>query len=292
MRNTTTMFLALATAGVIGAGAAIAVQQSQAFASPQAAVTAPANAAQGAPAPVPAPMISLPDFSVIAQPSSSDSSSERRQGVRTTWPSRMRAAAAMSSKLTAIALSGTAIARSGEERRLAKAGMLRPAEKVLRSILKADEECLIAMNELGKVLHVTGRHEEALDTLRSASRLSPQNLQRLCLIGEVELNLQDPESAQAFFEQALAIDEADAKAQAGRVVAANMIELNNTYAVDGRDPNSYNGILWTLGLFDRPWGPERAIFGTVRYMSSTATVKKLRMKRYLAQFGSREVSRK
>ncbi|XLZ70275.1 DegQ family serine endoprotease [Massilia sp. SR12] len=68
MRNTTTMFLALATAGVVGAGAAIAVQQSQAFAAPHTAVAvaAPANAAQGAPAPVPAPMISLPDFSVIA----------------------------------------------------------------------------------------------------------------------------------------------------------------------------------------------------------------------------------
>jgi serine protease Do len=68
MRNTTTMFLALATAGVIGAGAAIAVQQSQAFASPHPvlATAAPANAAQGAPAPVPAPMIALPDFSVIA----------------------------------------------------------------------------------------------------------------------------------------------------------------------------------------------------------------------------------
>ncbi|HEY0589237.1 MAG TPA: DegQ family serine endoprotease [Pseudoduganella sp.] len=68
MRNATTMFLALATAGVIGAGAAIAVQQRQAVASPQPAITAtaPVNAAQGAPAPVPAPMISLPDFSVIA----------------------------------------------------------------------------------------------------------------------------------------------------------------------------------------------------------------------------------
>ena len=67
---------------------------------------------------------------------------------------------------------------------------------------------------------------------------------------------------------------------------ANMIELNNKYAVDGRDPSSYNGILWTLGLFDRPWGPERKIFGTVRYMSSTATVKKLRMKQYLARWGA------
>ena len=33
--------------------------------------------------------------------------------------------------------------------------------------------------------------------------------------------------------------------------------LNNKYAIDGRDPNSYMGILWCFGLFDRPWPPER-----------------------------------
>jgi deoxyribodipyrimidine photo-lyase len=71
-----------------------------------------------------------------------------------------------------------------------------------------------------------------------------------------------------------------------RAALAAMIELNNKYAVDGRDPNSYSGILWTLGLFDRAWGPERPIFGTVRYMSSDATRKKLDIKRYLARWGS------
>ena len=35
-----------------------------------------------------------------------------------------------------------------------------------------------------------------------------------------------------------------------------MIELNYKYALDGRDPNSYTGIFWTLGRYDRPWGPE------------------------------------
>lgn len=65
---------------------------------------------------------------------------------------------------------------------------------------------------------------------------------------------------------------------------STMVELNNKYAVDGRDPNSYAGILWTLGLFDRPWGPERAIFGTVRFMSSAATKRKLEMTQYLAKF--------
>jgi deoxyribodipyrimidine photo-lyase len=71
-----------------------------------------------------------------------------------------------------------------------------------------------------------------------------------------------------------------------KAALAAMIELNNKYAVDGRDPNSYSGILWTLGLFDRAWGPEREIFGTVRYMSSDATRKKLDIKRYLARWST------
>ncbi len=64
-----------------------------------------------------------------------------------------------------------------------------------------------------------------------------------------------------------------------------MIELNNRYALDGRNPNSYSGILWVLGRFDRPWGPERAIFGTIRYMSSENTARKMDVKGYLRRFG-------
>jgi deoxyribodipyrimidine photo-lyase len=63
-----------------------------------------------------------------------------------------------------------------------------------------------------------------------------------------------------------------------------MIELNNRYALDGRDPNSYSGILWCLGRYDRPWGPERPVFGTVRYMSSENTARKLSVKDYLARY--------
>jgi deoxyribodipyrimidine photo-lyase len=66
-----------------------------------------------------------------------------------------------------------------------------------------------------------------------------------------------------------------------------MIHLNNKYAIDGRDPNSYSGIFWTLGRYDRPWGPERPIFGTVRYMSSANTLQKLKLDDYLAQYESR-----
>lgn len=64
-----------------------------------------------------------------------------------------------------------------------------------------------------------------------------------------------------------------------------MIELNNRFALDGRDPNSYSGIFWCLGRYDRPWGPERPVFGTVRYMSSQNTARKFRVKDYLVKYG-------
>jgi deoxyribodipyrimidine photo-lyase len=63
-----------------------------------------------------------------------------------------------------------------------------------------------------------------------------------------------------------------------------MIELNNRYALDGRDPNSYSGISWCLGRYDHPWGPERPIFGTVRYMTSKNTARKVHVKAYLRKY--------
>jgi deoxyribodipyrimidine photo-lyase len=63
-----------------------------------------------------------------------------------------------------------------------------------------------------------------------------------------------------------------------------MIELNNKYALDGRDPNSYSGIFWVLGRYDRPWGPERPIFGKVRYMSSKNTARKVKVKNYIQRY--------
>ncbi len=63
-----------------------------------------------------------------------------------------------------------------------------------------------------------------------------------------------------------------------------MLELNNRFAVDGRDPNSYSGIFWVLGRYDRAWGPERPIFGKIRYMTSENTARKLHLSKYLQQF--------
>ncbi len=68
--------------------------------------------------------------------------------------------------------------------------------------------------------------------------------------------------------------------------AERMVYLNDKYAIDGRDPNSYAGIYWVLGRYDRAWGPERPIFGKVRYMTSDSTRRKLKLAGYLTRFGA------
>ncbi len=67
---------------------------------------------------------------------------------------------------------------------------------------------------------------------------------------------------------------------------ATLVHLNNKYALDGRDPNSYSGILWCFGLFDRPWAPERPVFGLLRYMSSQNTARKFKLGPYYDYVGS------
>ena len=67
---------------------------------------------------------------------------------------------------------------------------------------------------------------------------------------------------------------------------ATLVRLNDRYALDGRDPNSYGGILWCLGRFDRAWGPVRPVFGTVRFMSTQSTVRKVHLAQYLRRFGA------
>jgi deoxyribodipyrimidine photo-lyase len=59
-----------------------------------------------------------------------------------------------------------------------------------------------------------------------------------------------------------------------------LVHLNNKYCLDGRDPNSYAGILWCFGKHDRPW-MERAVFGKMRYMTSASTGKKFDSKKYI-----------
>lgn len=59
-----------------------------------------------------------------------------------------------------------------------------------------------------------------------------------------------------------------------------MLYLNNKYALDGRDPNSFAGICWCFGKHDRAF-KERSVFGKLRFMSYDGLKRKFNMKNYL-----------
>jgi len=62
------------------------------------------------------------------------------------------------------------------------------------------------------------------------------------------------------------------------------IYLNDKYELDGRDPNGYTGIAWSIGgVHDRPWF-ERAVFGKIRYMNRSGAKNKFDIEAYIKKF--------
>jgi deoxyribodipyrimidine photo-lyase len=67
------------------------------------------------------------------------------------------------------------------------------------------------------------------------------------------------------------------------------VRLNDRYELDGRDPNGYAGIAWAIvGKHDRAWGPERPVYGKIRYMSYDSTSRKFNSKAYVARVAALE----
>ena len=62
-----------------------------------------------------------------------------------------------------------------------------------------------------------------------------------------------------------------------------LVDLNNRFSLDGGDPNSYTGLFWCLGAFDRPFEPERKIFGSVRHRSTEVHAQRLDVAAYTAR---------
>jgi deoxyribodipyrimidine photo-lyase len=62
------------------------------------------------------------------------------------------------------------------------------------------------------------------------------------------------------------------------------IYLNDRYELDGRDPNGYTGIAWSIGgVHDRAWN-EKPVFGKIRYMSFQGCKSKFDVKMYIDRY--------
>ena len=64
-----------------------------------------------------------------------------------------------------------------------------------------------------------------------------------------------------------------------------MIELNDKWGLDGRDPNTYTGIGWVLGKFDRGW-TERPVYGKIRCMTTDSTKRKFKTRKYVEVYSN------
>lgn len=62
------------------------------------------------------------------------------------------------------------------------------------------------------------------------------------------------------------------------------IYLNDKYALDGRDPNGYVGVAWSVGgVHDRAWF-ERPVYGKIRYMNANGCARKFDVKSYIRRY--------
>mgnify|MGYP001159525123 CR=1 FL=1 len=68
------------------------------------------------------------------------------------------------------------------------------------------------------------------------------------------------------------------------IALQNAIDLNDKYELDGRDPNGYAGIAWSIGgIHDRAWF-ERPVYGKIRYMNYNGCKNKFNVKEYIHTF--------
>ncbi len=65
------------------------------------------------------------------------------------------------------------------------------------------------------------------------------------------------------------------------------VALNDRYELDGRDPNGYAGVAWSIaGVHDRAWF-DRPVFGKIRYMSLGGCRSKFSVDRYVRRVSGR-----
>ena len=91
------------------------------------------------------------------------------------------------------------------------------------------------------------KHEEAAEALRYAQKHSPKNLDRLHLLGEVDMKQNELDGARKWFNDALAIDPDSSTAKAGLTVASN-IDVFKKRNPDADIPQNFASLLNLIGI--------------------------------------------
>lgn len=120
------------------------------------------------------------------------------------------------------------------------------AEKCLNLVLHIVHQCPLAQTELARLYLMTGRIEKAMPLLKAAQQCSPENIERLCLLGTANINTMDPEGARAYFEKALSIDPEHEEAKNGRSLCLNLADYLSSSL--GAVPHTFASLANALGV--------------------------------------------
>jgi CheY-like chemotaxis protein/Tfp pilus assembly protein PilF len=107
-------------------------------------------------------------------------------------------------------------------RLLQRRQMDKMADILLQDLISLDPDCAVALIELGRKKIALGDMESAGTLLQRAALLAPRNLERLCLLGDVQIRMMRGPDAKKTFTEASSVDPKDERVVTGLQIATNM----------------------------------------------------------------------
>lgn len=107
-------------------------------------------------------------------------------------------------------------------RLLRSRGMENMAGILLQDLLNLEPDCAPALIEMGRKKIADGNLPAATKLLKRAEALAPRNLERLCLLGDVQIRSLRGSEARETFTEATAVDPNDERVISGLQIATNM----------------------------------------------------------------------
>ncbi len=122
---------------------------------------------------------------------------------------------------------------------------LEDAEQLFKIASQNKEAQLMALNELGKTYLLGGKNKEAKAIFTKVLEASPNNLERLCNLGNLSLKEMDVEGAGRFFQKAEGIDAKDEKVASGKNLVFNINSFMDSHE---KIPKTYGSLLNAIGI--------------------------------------------
>lgn len=119
------------------------------------------------------------------------------------------------------------------------------AEGMFKIASQQKDTQLMALGELGKTYLFSGKNKEAKTVLMRVLEASPNNIERLCNLGNLSLKEMDTEGADAYFSKAQEIDKKDEHAIRGKNLMFNIKEYMHE---NEQIPASYASLLNAIGV--------------------------------------------